>query len=708
MNEPPGARARVALSALTVAEYFRDEEKQDVLLFVDNIFRFTQAGSEVSALLGRIPSAVGYQPTLSTEMGGLQERITSTKNGSITSVQAIYVPADDLTDPAPATAFAHLDATTVLNRAITEKGIYPAVDPLDSTSTILTPAVVGDEHYNVAREVQRILQRYKDLAGHHRDPRHGRALRGRQAHGLARAQDRALPVAAVPRRRDVHRPPGHVRSSEDTVAQLRGDPRRQVRRPARAGVLDARHRRRARQGRAAQEGIGLGRADDHMKLSLTTPRGAVVDLDVDEVTAPGALGEFGVLPGHVPLMSALKPGVLVYRERQGRTRASSPSARASCRSRRPSQADTAHDKVLVLVDQALVAADIDKAEAQKDLAAADKELAAWKARARRRVQGPRRSAPVGPGPPRRRRARRRRTESRSGAPTLPDKYRFFVTCPRGTEGALRRELAGMRIGSPKGDQRRRVVRGAARDGDGRVPARAHARCACCCVSRSSTRATRRRSTTARARSTGRAWLTATSTLAVDANVSDNPALTHSGFAALKVKDAVVDSLRDALGARPDVDPKKPDVSIVLHVAGGQGALFLDLAGEPLHRRGYRVAMTDAPLKETLAAAVLMLGGVAADRPFVDPMAGGGTLAIEHALAARGMPPGLRRRFGFERWPAFSATSPRAPPGSARAPRPRPPRWRRARSCRPSCAPTSRPTRSAPRAATPRRPASTTT
>jgi F-type H+/Na+-transporting ATPase subunit beta len=163
MNEPPGARQRVALSALTVAEYFRDVMKQDLLLFVDNIFRFTQAGSEVSALLGRIPSAVGYQPTLSTEMGGLQERITSTKDGSITSVQAIYVPADDLTDPAPATAFAHLDATTVLNRAITEKGIYPAVDPLDSTSTILTPAVVGDRHYGVAREVQRVLQRYKDL-----------------------------------------------------------------------------------------------------------------------------------------------------------------------------------------------------------------------------------------------------------------------------------------------------------------------------------------------------------------------------------------------------------------------------------------------------------------------------------------------------------------------------------------------------------------
>jgi F-type H+/Na+-transporting ATPase subunit beta len=163
MNEPPGARARVALSALTCAEYFRDEEGQDVLLFVDNIFRFTQAGSEVSALLGRMPSAVGYQPTLANEMGALQERITSTRKGSITSVQAIYVPADDLTDPAPATTFAHLDATTVLSRAISEKGIYPAVDPLDSTSTMLSPAIVGDEHYKVARQVQQTLQRYKDL-----------------------------------------------------------------------------------------------------------------------------------------------------------------------------------------------------------------------------------------------------------------------------------------------------------------------------------------------------------------------------------------------------------------------------------------------------------------------------------------------------------------------------------------------------------------
>lgn len=163
MNEPPGARMRVGLSGLTMAEYFRDEEKQDVLLFIDNIFRFTQAGSEVSALLGRMPSAVGYQPTLATEMGALQERITSTKKGSITSVQAVYVPADDLTDPAPATTFAHLDATTVLSRSISSQGIYPAVDPLESTSRILNPETLGEEHYAVAREVQRVLQRYNEL-----------------------------------------------------------------------------------------------------------------------------------------------------------------------------------------------------------------------------------------------------------------------------------------------------------------------------------------------------------------------------------------------------------------------------------------------------------------------------------------------------------------------------------------------------------------
>ncbi len=180
MNEPPGARLRVGLSGVTVAEYFRDEEGQDVLLFIDNIFRFTQAGSEVSALLGRMPSAVGYQPTLATEMGELQERICSTRKGSITSVQAIYVPADDLTDPAPATAFAHLDATTVLSRQISELGIYPAVDPLDSTSRMLDPKIVGEEHYARGPLGPEGPPASEGPPGHHRDPRHGRALRRRQ------------------------------------------------------------------------------------------------------------------------------------------------------------------------------------------------------------------------------------------------------------------------------------------------------------------------------------------------------------------------------------------------------------------------------------------------------------------------------------------------------------------------------------------------
>ena len=187
-----------------MAEYFRDAENKDVLLFIDNIFRFTQAGSEVSALLGRMPSAVGYQPTLLSEMGELQERITSTKQGSITSVQAIYVPADDYTDPAPATTFAHLDATTELSRAIASQGLYPAVDPLASTSRILDPRIIGEEHYSVAREVKQVLQRFKDLQGHHCDSWDRRALGGRQAGGNAGAKDAAVPVPAVLRRRAVH------------------------------------------------------------------------------------------------------------------------------------------------------------------------------------------------------------------------------------------------------------------------------------------------------------------------------------------------------------------------------------------------------------------------------------------------------------------------------------------------------------------------
>ena len=253
MNEPPGARLRVALSGLTMAEYFRDEGGQDVLLFIDNIFRFVQAGSEVSALLGRMPSAVGYQPTLATEMGELQERITSTTKGSITSVQAIYVPADDLTDPAPANTFAHLDATTTLSRAISEKGIYPAVDPLDSTSRILQPGVVSDEHYDVATRVQQLLQRYKDLQdiiailGMDELSDEDKVVVQR-ARKIERFLSQPFFVAA-----GLHRPARQVRQARGHDPLVPRGARGQARRSARAGVLPAgRHQRRARGGRGAR------------------------------------------------------------------------------------------------------------------------------------------------------------------------------------------------------------------------------------------------------------------------------------------------------------------------------------------------------------------------------------------------------------------------------------------------------------------------
>ena len=249
MNEPPGARARVGLSGLTLAEYFRDEEGQDVLFFVDNIFRFTQAGSEVSALLGRIPSAVGYQPTLATDLGTLEERITSTKKGSITSVQAIYVPADDLTDPAPATTFSHLDATTVLSRQIAELGIYPAVDPLDSTSRMLDAA---DHRRRALPDGARCAAGAADLqvaAGHHRDPRDGRAVRGGPADRRAGPQDPALPVAAVLCRRGVHRHPGALVNLEDTIKGFKGIVAGDYDDLPESAVLHGRHDRRSgRQG----------------------------------------------------------------------------------------------------------------------------------------------------------------------------------------------------------------------------------------------------------------------------------------------------------------------------------------------------------------------------------------------------------------------------------------------------------------------------
>ena len=304
MNEPPGARARVGLTGLTVAEYFRDEEGQDVLFFVDNIFRFTQAGSEVSALLGRIPSAVGYQPTLATDMGALQERITTTKKGSITSVQAIYVPADDLTDPAPATSFAHLDATTVLSRQIAELGIFPAVDPLDSTSRILDPPSVGEEHYKVARARAARAADLQVAAGHHRHPRHGRAFRRGQADGGARPQDPALPVPALPCRRSVHRhSPGKFVALGDTIKGFKGiwtasmttcrsppstwwaPSRRRSTRPARWRPRPPR------------------RPDGRPRSPSSWSRRARLLLSqrVDMVVVPGTEGDIGVLPGHAPL-----------------------------------------------------------------------------------------------------------------------------------------------------------------------------------------------------------------------------------------------------------------------------------------------------------------------------------------------------------------------------------------------------------------------
>ena len=309
MNEPPGARLRVPLSGLTIAENFRDESGQDVLLFIDNIFRFTQAGSEVSALLGRMPSAVGYQPTLATEMGKLQERITSTRNGSVTSVQAIYVPADDLTDPAPATTFAHLDATTVLDRSISELGIYPAVDPLGSTSRILEPDILGRRHYDTARAVQRVLQKYKDLQDII-------AVLGMDELSV---EDKA----AVNRARRIQRflsQPFHVAENftgmagkyvplDETIrgfeAILGG-----VRRHSRAGVFVLRlDRRRAAQARRAAVRCAMA---DTLHLEIVTAGGAAVDTQAQQVTLPLADGEAGILPGHAPLLGALVSGVVRY------------------------------------------------------------------------------------------------------------------------------------------------------------------------------------------------------------------------------------------------------------------------------------------------------------------------------------------------------------------------------------------------------------
>ena len=292
MTEPPGARLRVGLTGLTVAEYFRDEEGQDVLLFIDNIFRFTQAGSEVSALLGRMPSAVGYQPNLATEMGELQERITSTRKGSITSVQAIYVPADDYTDPAPATTFAHLDATTNLSRDLVSIGIYPAVDPLASTSRILDPLIVGPGTLRHGAEGEGDSAALQGPAGHHRDSGHRRAVGRGQADGGAGAQDPAVPFAAVPRGRAVHGIQGQVREARGHRARLQGDLRRQARRDPGAGVLHAGHDRGGAGARRADQESELVMAGNIL-LEVATPERLMLKEEVSEVRVPGAEGETG-------------------------------------------------------------------------------------------------------------------------------------------------------------------------------------------------------------------------------------------------------------------------------------------------------------------------------------------------------------------------------------------------------------------------------
>ena len=314
MNESPGARARVALTGVTVAEYFRDEEGKDVIFFIDNIFRFVQANSEVSALLGRMPSAVGYQPTLGTDMGELEERITTTKKGAITSVQAIYVPADDYTDPAPATTFTHLDAVSTLDRKVFEKAIFPAVDPLGSNSRILDPQVVGEEHYSVARRVQAILQRYKDLQDIIAILGMEELSADDKTGGRARAPRRALPVAGDVRRGAVHQSARQVRHAQGHRARLRRNPRRQMRRHARAGVLPRRHNRRcARKGRtpraAKRANSGISMAST-FPFRLVTPTGIVFEGDAVEVSAIGPLGEFGVLAEHINFITSLVPGVL--------------------------------------------------------------------------------------------------------------------------------------------------------------------------------------------------------------------------------------------------------------------------------------------------------------------------------------------------------------------------------------------------------------
>ena len=312
MNEPPGARARVALTGLTMAEYFRDEEGQDVLLFVDNIFRFTQAGSEVSALLGRIPSAVGYQPTLSTDMGALQERITSTNKGSITSVQAIYVPADDLTDPAPATSFAHLDATTVLSRQIAELGIYPAVDPLDSTSRILDPRVIGDDHYAVARKVQETLQKYKSLQdiiailGMDELSEEDKLVVDR-ARKIQRFLSQPFHVAEV-----FTGTPGVFVNLKDTIKGFKGLVDGDF-----DDVPEAAFYMVGTIEEAIEKSKKMKKKKMSFNLQIISPEKSVFDEEIEMVIIPGTEGDIGVLSNHMPLITSLRLGnIYIYKNKK--------------------------------------------------------------------------------------------------------------------------------------------------------------------------------------------------------------------------------------------------------------------------------------------------------------------------------------------------------------------------------------------------------
>ena len=357
MDEPPGTRLRVGLSALTMAEYFRDEQQQDVLLFIDNIFRFTQAGSEVSTLLGRMPSAVGYQPTLADEMGQLQERITSTRGHSITSMQAIYVPADDYTDPAPSAVFAHLDATTALSREITQKGIFPAVDPLSSTSRILAPQFVGEEHYQVARETQRILQRYTELQdiiailGIDELSEEDKVTVQR-ARRIERFLSHPMFVAE-----QFTGQPGVFVSLDDTVASFKAITRGPVRPPAGAGVLHGRrHRGRGEEGQGHGEGIGMT-----LHVALVQPEGELWSGEAEMVIARTLDGEIGLLTGHAPVIGILADGSTVTIRRQN---PSDPDVYAAVMGGFLSVAD---DRVSILARQGQLGADVDPAATQAAL-----------------------------------------------------------------------------------------------------------------------------------------------------------------------------------------------------------------------------------------------------------------------------------------------------------------------------------------------------